>query len=209
MHWGERKIMRNTQSKKLFNYWNNLRGSRIAPDRREIEPSDIRDILADTFILEVDQTYRSISFRLAGTRLCSAHGKELKGYGFLGLWSEESNMSVFQAAQGVYQNSKPCALSYVAESESGRTVNYEMLLLPIQNGTSNSLRILGISACTEVPNWLGDDPIINNRLKSCRYIEPDMVQSPSLVPEMRELTDIESEPVKQVAHLTVIEGGLS
>lgn len=201
--------MRNIQSKKLYNYWNRLRGTRIAPDRREIEPSDIREILADTFILEIDQTYRSISFRLAGTRLCSAYGKELKGYGFLGLWAEASNMSVFQAVQGVYQNSKPCALSYIAETEGERTVNYEMLLLPIQNGTSNSLRILGIASCIETPNWLGDDPIINNRLKSCRYIEPEIVQSPALVPEFKELTEIEPDTAKQVRHLTVIDGGLS
>lgn len=200
--------MRNIQSKTLYNYWNNLRGNRIAPDRREIEPSDIREILADTFILEIDQTYRSISFRLAGTRLCSAYGRELKGYGFLGLWAEASNMSVFQAVQGVYQNSKPCALSFVAESEGERTVNYEMLLLPIQNGTSNSLRILGISSCTDMPSWIGSDPIINNRLKSCRYIEPHAIQSPSLVPEFQDLTENEISQSRQVRHLTVIDGGL-
>jgi len=206
---GCKTIMRSIQAKKLYNYWNNLRGSRPAPDRREIEPSDIRDILADTFILEIDQTYRSISFRLAGTRLCSAYGKELKGYGFLGLWAEASNLDVFQVVQGVYQNSKPAVLSYLAETEGEKTVNYEMLLLPIHNGTSNSLRILGVATCTELPNWLGEDPIINNRLKSYRYLEPEAIQSPSLVPDLQDLADVKQDDVKQVAHLTVIKGGLS
>jgi len=201
--------MRNLQSKKLYNYWNNLRGNRVAPERREIEPSDIRDILTDTFILEIDHVYRSISFRLAGTRLCTAHGKELKGYGFLGLWAEESNMAIFNAVQGVYKNSKPCALSYVAETQGGRSTNYEMLLLPIQNGTSNSLRILGIAASVETPAWLGDDPIIGNRLKSCRYIDAHQVQSPSLVPSTDEITGSDNKSTRQVGHLTVIEGGIS
>lgn len=66
----------------LFQYWNRLRGSRPAPQRSEIEPVDIKSLLADTFILESDARGEAI-FRLAGTRLCATYGRELKGYSFL------------------------------------------------------------------------------------------------------------------------------
>ena len=38
----------------LFQYWNRLRDGRPAPKRTEIEPADIKTLLADTFILEKD-----------------------------------------------------------------------------------------------------------------------------------------------------------
>ncbi len=35
----------------LFQYWNRLRDGRPAPKRSEVEPADIKSLLADTFIL--------------------------------------------------------------------------------------------------------------------------------------------------------------
>src|SRR5690606_8611699 len=70
----------------LFQYWNRLRGGRTAPRRIEIEPADIKTLLADTFILERDARGRTV-FRLAGTRLCATYGKELKGHSFPSLWA--------------------------------------------------------------------------------------------------------------------------
>ena len=58
----------------LFQYWNRLRGTRPAPRRTEIEPSDIKTLLADTFILEQDSRGLPV-FRLAGTRLCALFGR--------------------------------------------------------------------------------------------------------------------------------------
>lgn len=86
--------MRQKNSRQLFEYWNRVRDGRPAPRREEIEPSDIRQILSDTFILEVSGKMRTISYRLAGTRLCAAFGRELKGYGFLGHWAEENCFDV-------------------------------------------------------------------------------------------------------------------
>jgi hypothetical protein len=65
----------------LFQYWNRLRGGRPVPLRSEIEPADIKRLLADTFILEADGRDEAI-FRLAGTRLCAVYGRELKGFAF-------------------------------------------------------------------------------------------------------------------------------
>ena len=46
--------MKHATSRELYGYWNRVRGGEAAPRREAtIEPSDIRRILADTFILEV------------------------------------------------------------------------------------------------------------------------------------------------------------
>ena len=60
----------------LFQYWNRLRDGRPAPRRTEVEPADIKTLLADTFILEKDTRGEAV-FRLAGTRLCAIYGREL------------------------------------------------------------------------------------------------------------------------------------
>ena len=70
-----------------------LRNGRPAPKRTEIEPADIKRLLADTFILEKD-TRGEAMFRLAGTRLCAIYGRELKGFSFPSLWRERDQRLV-------------------------------------------------------------------------------------------------------------------
>ena len=81
----ERINMKQDGSIALFHYWNRLRDGRAAPKRTEIEPADIKSLLADTFILEKDTRGEAV-FRLAGTRLCAIYGRELKGFSFSSLW---------------------------------------------------------------------------------------------------------------------------
>lgn len=209
--------MRHKTSKKIFTYWNNLRGARIAPERTEIEPSDIRDILGDTFILEVDHLYRTISFRLAGTKLCSSYGRELKSVGYLGLWDETDNLKIFDAVKQVYEHSKPIVIAHIAETENKHFLEYETLLLPLLNGSSKTVRILGTVATSENPIWIGIDPIINNRIKSVRHINlENTFAAPSLSPELPVISSPsngtinhgENNAPRKVGHLTIFDGGL-
>lgn len=201
--------MRHKTSKKIFTYWNNLRGHRIAPERTEIEPSDIRDILGDTFILEVDHLYRTISFRLAGTKLCSSYGRELKSVGYLGLWDEVDNLKIFDAVKQVYQDAKPTVIAHLAETENKQFLEYETLLLPLANGTSETVRILGVAAPSEVPIWMGIDNVVNNRIKSVRTVTPEELrQTPSIVPNLPETLKVHDKAPRKVAHLTVFDGGI-
>ena len=62
--------MKNTATRDLYGYWDQLRGQRPAPERVDIDPGAIRRVLGDTFIVEIDKN-RSFPFRLAGTRNCA------------------------------------------------------------------------------------------------------------------------------------------
>jgi hypothetical protein len=73
--------MKHSSIRELFDYWNERRGRRAAPERGDIEPGDIRGVLADTFILAFDAP-ASHPFRIAGTRVCALFGRELKGEAF-------------------------------------------------------------------------------------------------------------------------------
>jgi hypothetical protein len=78
--------MKHPSIRELFDYWNDRRGNRLAPERADIEPGAIRRVLADTFILSCEP-HRGHPFRIAGTRVCALFGRELKGKSFLDLWS--------------------------------------------------------------------------------------------------------------------------
>ncbi|MEO0329785.1 MAG: PAS domain-containing protein [Pseudomonadota bacterium] len=201
--------MRNDTSRKLFNYWNNLRGNRQAPDRREIEPSDIRDILGDTFILEIDPVYNTISFRLAGTRLCNAYGRELKGVGFLAIWDELDNLGIQRTVQKAFSSSTPCVVSYSSSTESGRIQECEMLLLPLLNGSQNASRILGTASPLVKASWLGTEPFVNNKLNRVRWISlPEPKDGPSIAPDHLAESLETQNPVRKFRHLTIIKGGM-
>lgn len=198
--------MRHENSRELFNYWNALRGERPAPERSEIEPGEIRAILGDTFILEVSPQMRTIAFRLAGTRLCAAYGRELKGLGILALWSEDDNFDLARTVNLVYRDSIPMLLSYSARSKGGRFVEYESILLPLMPAPDGNSRILGVASPKKPPYWLGSDALICNHLRSARRIEsrPAPTQSPlALEPEKPKIAK------RTFGHLTVLDGGKS
>lgn len=196
--------MRHENNRKLYEYWNSLRGERPAPERSEVEPAEIRALLGDTFILEVSTRLRTISFRLAGTRLCSAYGRELRGLGFLALWSEEDNFDIARQVSHVYRDSMPVVLGYTAQSETNRFLEFEALLLPLMPAADGNARILGIATPKTRPFWLGAEPLVCNHLRNGRQISVETAALP-----------IEATPApaaigaKRFGHLVVFEGGKS
>ena len=127
----------------LFQYWNRLRDGRPAPKRTEIEPADIKSLLADTFILEKDTRGEAV-FRLAGTRLCASYGRELKGFSFPSLWREKDQRLVVAAVARRVRARNPWWSSPIEGiSRNGRSNTSNCLLLPLDGGVENP-RCLGV-----------------------------------------------------------------
>ena len=85
--------MKHQSTRAVFDYWNKKRGTRPAPARADIDPTEIRHALGDTFMLAADFVDQ-LRFRLAGTRVCALFGREIKGEAFAALWSETSRQSI-------------------------------------------------------------------------------------------------------------------
>lgn len=201
----------------LFQYWNRLRHGRPAPRRTEVEPADIKALLADTFILEKDTRGEAV-FRLAGTRLCATYGRELKGFSFPSLWREKDQRLVSRLMQGVFDQHSAVLVSYEGMSRGGHSCRFELLALPL-NGGAEHPRCLGVVSAAEKPFWLGADPITDAAIESIRVIDPDKemaalknrtaITAPSLAPT--ELEHANPSGVfggaRRVRHLVVLEGG--
>ncbi len=216
--------MKHHVTRTLYDYWTELRGSRVAPDRHEVEPGDIRAILGDTFILEaIDrQTY---GFRLAGTRFCAAYCRELKGRNLLDLWTGKDRDAVASLLAAIVEDGAAAIIGIAAQNERDQSVPVEMMFLPLRHSDGRNNRIIGCFAPHEQPYWLGIHPIRRQPILSLRLIWPDETprflrtgrqadeaeaEYPAVAAERGRLAMARSMPhpaARQVGHLVVYEGG--
>ena len=164
--------MKHPSTRELYDYWQRLRGSRPAPERTEIEPSDIRRILGDTFILEVTSR-TEFRFRLAGTRVCALYGRELKGKDFLSFWKGKDREAIATLLAAVSQDAAAAVLGMTGRSAHDRDLPCEILLLPIRQKGGGFTRIIGSLAPMDDPYWIGIHPIMSQVISSLRLIWPD------------------------------------
>lgn len=147
--------MRQHVTKELFAYWSRLKGARAAPDRSDIDPSEIRQVLADTFIIEVDDR-RIFPVRLCGARLNALWLREQKGASFLDLWRDEDRREVAAALLTVIDGVTPIIAGARAIAEQTRLLELELLLLPLRHFGKTHSRVLGSLAPSHQPDWLGE-----------------------------------------------------
>jgi hypothetical protein len=210
--------MRQETTKQLFQYWNRLRAGRPAPRRTDIEPADIKSLLADTLILERDFRSEPI-FRLAGTRICAIFGQELKGFSFPSLWAAKDRRVMARLADSAFFNKSVVVVSFEGISQSGRSNPFELLLLPLDGGRDNP-RALGAIVAEEKPYWLGADHIREGLITSLRLIDPErdpvfLKNRPAVSVPPLDPAKLEPHPrvplapgnLKRIRHLVVIEGG--
>jgi hypothetical protein len=161
--------MKNESCRALYRYWNGIRGDRPAPPRTAVEPSEISELLRDTFILQAGD----YAFRLAGTRLCACFGVELKGAGFLDLWAPADRAEMRSVLETVAEEGRAAVLGISAHVTRHRDVSFELLLLPLIQTGPKFDRILGVMAPMQLPYWLGLEPIVGQSIVSARLIRPD------------------------------------
>jgi len=170
--------MKHSSIRELFEYWNERRGLRAAPERGDIEPGAIRRILADTFMLAFDER-AGHPFRIAGTRVCAAFGRELKGEGFVDLWAAENQDLIRDILAIVAQETIGVVLSARGQSVAnkvgpGGSLNFEVIILPLSHRGRTNARVVGALAPVETPYWLGTSALGPLTLGTHRYLDPGL-----------------------------------
>src|SRR5262249_11179576 len=134
------------------------------------DPGAIRRILADTFMLAVDAR-AGHPFRIAGTRVCAAFGRELKGKAFISLWRREDRQLIGDLLAVVALETIGIVTSARAEGVNGEIV-FELLLLPLGHHGEADARLLGALAPAEMPYWFGTIALSRLALGSHRFLPP-------------------------------------
>lgn len=214
--------MQKASTKILYEYWNALRSSRSAPDRRDIDPTRIREALANTFILELEES-GSFAFRLAGSHLCTAYCRELKARSFSALWHERDRDAIETLIRAVTEDHAVALVTFQGTTAINTKVSFETILLPLRHNGSTFNRILGAMTAIDQPYWLGVQPVIEQRITGLRLIWPDDAPQQDLVAHVT--ANVSGEPpfaghasgaipatifgrsARRYAHLAVIDGG--
>jgi hypothetical protein len=218
-----KNTMQKTSTRTLYDYWNSIRGARSAPDRKDIDPTRIRDALANTFILELDESDK-FSFRLAGSHLCTAYCRELKGRSFSALWHERDHDAMETLIRAVTEDHAVALVTFQGTTALHTKVSFETILMPLRHNGSTHTRLLGAMTALEEPYWLGVQPIMEQRITGLRLIWPDDVSFDDSAREVAASVVNDSlfssgpaatgmpatvygRSARRYAHLAVIDGG--
>ena len=215
--------MQKTSTRTLYDYWNSIRGARSAPDRKDIDPTRIRDALAYTFILELDESDK-FSFRLAGSHLCTSYCRELKGRSFSALWHERDSDAMETLIRAVTEDHAVALVTFQGTTARHTKVSFETILMPLRHNGSTHTRLLGAMTALDEPYWLGVQPVIEQRITGLRLLWPDDMGMEDSVREVATnvVNDVNfgaaaaplaipavvyGRTARRYAHLAVIDGG--
>lgn len=165
-------MIRQRTSNLLFQYWDVVRGGRVAPNRYEIEPSKIAALLPETFIVETDASadYR---IRLAGTRICDQFGRELRGCSLLEFWDAGDREGLSSAVANVMNDGAVAVILISGAHTDGRRADFEMTLMPLIHAGTAINRILGCLTAINPPMWLGTDILRDFAIAQIELMWPD------------------------------------
>jgi hypothetical protein len=217
--------MQKTSTKTLYDYWNQLRGSRSAPDRRDIDPTQIREALANTFILELNDR-SEFDFRLAGSHICAAYARELKGRSFSRLWHPRDRDAMETLIRAVTEDHAVALITFQAVNAAQARMSVETILLPIRHNGVTSTRLLGAMTAIDAPYWFGVQPVMEQRITGLRLIWPDDLSVEDIARDIAAAVDndvvavaaaqgtpapmaavVFGRAARRYAHLAVIDGG--
>jgi len=157
--------MKHPSSRGFFSYWDARRGEARAPDRSEIEPSAVRELLGDIFVLSYDSD-AGFPFRVAGTRVCALLGRDLKDNSFSALFAADGRREIEDIVTVVAEEMLAAVAGITATSQDGALAHLELLLLPFNTRAHEPISLTGVLAPFEADAGLLRD----FRLTSCRYL---------------------------------------
>lgn len=164
--------MKNQNTRWLYQYWLSRRGERTTPRRADINPTDIQHLLMDSFILQINSEAMA-TYRLAGSRIASLFGQELRQQPFLYLWAPIHRDTVESAIEIVVDEALCVVIGWRGRTNDGRRITGETLLMPLSLDSDERVeRILGIASTHNAPFWLGQVPVAELDVTTLRVIDP-------------------------------------
>ncbi len=165
--------MQKQSTKTLYEYWNALRGSRSAPDRRDIDPTTHPHRARPIPSFSSSTTASEFDFRLAGSHICSAYARELKGRSFTRLWHPRDRDAMETLVRAVTEDHAVALVTFPGMTAIHTKVSVETILLPVRHNGSTQTRLLGAMTALDEPYWFGVQPVVEQRITGLRLIWPD------------------------------------
>jgi hypothetical protein len=157
--------MKHPSNRAFYAYWDEKRGGARAPDRSEIEPGAVRELLGDIFVLSYDAA-AGYPFRVAGTRVCALLGRDLKDRSFSALFETDARREIEEIIAVVADEMLAAVAGITATSGDGAPTHLELLLLPFNTRAHAPISLTGLLA----PFENNHDVLSDFKLTSWRYL---------------------------------------
>jgi hypothetical protein len=157
--------MKHPSTRAFLAYWDEKRAGARAPDRSEIEPGAVRELLGDIFVLSYDAV-AGYPFRVAGTRVCALLGEDLKDRSFSAVFAADGHREIEEIITVVAEEMQPAVAGITATSQDGSPAHLELLLLPFSARAHAPISLTGLLA----PFKSGHGPLRDFKLTSWRYL---------------------------------------
>lgn len=125
-------------------YWRRKAGARPMPDRRDIDPAEIPDLLPFIVLWDVlpGGGYRC---RLAGTRICEIHGRELTGMTTAELHGA-ANAAIEAEYDWTVRTRRPHYVERTMFWQHKPYTRYRRVLLPLSHGGDTVAILLNVAS---------------------------------------------------------------
>jgi hypothetical protein len=157
--------MKHPSNREFFAYWDDKRGAARAPDRSEIEPGAVRELLGDIFVLSYDHE-AGFPFRVAGTRVCALLGRDLKDKSFSALFAPDCRREIDDIIAVVAEELLGAVAGINATAADGSLAHLELLLLPFNTRAHTPISLTGLLA----PFGTSHSVLSDFKLTSFRYL---------------------------------------
>lgn len=126
---------------RLYRYWNERRGRRALPARRDIDPLDFSYVLGNVILVDVLRKPLRFRVRLHGDALAVR-----AGYDFTGKFLDQPPISDYRAyaierCKGIVETGRPSAVEHNRVLD-GRPHHYEALWLPLSDNGEDVTMLL-------------------------------------------------------------------
>jgi hypothetical protein len=118
----------------LHEWWCSNGGPSIVPDRRVVDPLELKALLPNILIAEAEHDPFRVKYRLVGTKVTEITGLDITGRYIDELLSAEPDQPWEQHYLTVYHSRKPLFGLTTVSRIAGGTVDYEFGIFPLRRG---------------------------------------------------------------------------
>jgi hypothetical protein len=127
-----------------LDYWDSKRAGRRMPARRDIEPTEILDLLPYVVLIDVEREPLDFRYRLVGTAVAARIGHDHTGARFSALGPQGRGSEVWNTALRILEEKRPI-VSYVPYVGFNRWIqNYRDISMPLSENNDEVNMIFGV-----------------------------------------------------------------
>jgi hypothetical protein len=127
-----------------LDYWDSKRAGRRMPARRDIEPTEILDLLPYVVLIDVEREPLDFRYRLVGTAVAARIGHDHTGARFSALGPQGRGSEVWNTALRILEEKRPI-VSYVPYVGFNRWIqNYRDISMPLSENNDDVNMIFGV-----------------------------------------------------------------